>query len=785
MGPQYDFGPEGQHFAEPVTILFEYDPKRLPPKKRAPSVRVFTGPAGSPLTEVLPTTRVDATHVSARTTHFSGGGPGVPQDTEDPFDGPWYQLAIFPGTGPQPDRYPDPRSLATAKEAGGAAEQDLPDPDTFNPRPEVPWEHGWNQEVAGAPFRWMNRTQNLLSDEKNGASVYDTKGNWVSGAKGDALVYVFEKPRRATHVEILVTSVMGHVSLANQTLGMVYVTYEDGTVDPLDPLVLGKNLRNDHFFLPNDPAMRLPMAQFNNFVNEASDKKSVCQFKTKSDKIGAVHYAIDRVRLPLPKEAVRKRKKVKKLVVQNIARPVMGPGIANTVAPVVQKVDYSGLQIWGLTLGKEYPIIFVPGIMGTSLSADPPANGMTDEPWPGRLVTGGFSTEGALKAMGFTTGGAPVGPALTKCELMGMAGWQVSAPVLGGFNFYEGIFKFMVDHMGYRPAKTEFYPSQGRCWQEPIAPNPVDDCTLREDLYTFPYDWRLPTNFAANDLKTLVQKIKTRTGADKVDIVAHSLGGIVSRIYLSQGGAADVDTYITLGTPFYGAPKVFSMTRYGQKLTPFFPDQQRRGFKEVSRNMWGVYMLLPSKKYVDQAGPYFTYGGTDVPPYRGALSDEQMTGWLKTAFCGTDWYLPVCQNERYYNAGLVDWARGIHAQIDDWDDASDDAPWKYAIIGTGQSTLVSIGDSPSARGVVHDGAFLDYALRCEDGDGSVAPRSALGFPASVRKHVFIKGEHADLPSNESVQKQVQLFIPGIEQLADGATYEHQGEGTVSDCDQPP
>jgi pimeloyl-ACP methyl ester carboxylesterase len=470
--------------------------------------------------------------------------------------------------------------------------------------------------------------------------------------------------------------------------------------------------------------------------------------------------AIARVRLPLSHDAVHARKRVTKIVVRNLPHPVLLPGIGNTIAPVVQKAQYSGLQIWGLTPGKEYPVILVPGIMGTSLSEDG-EDGPFHEPWPNALTqpTPG-AVESTLASLGFNRGGGALNPSLQPCELMGQAYWQASA---AGLDFYHGMVVFMQDHMGYRLAKSEQSDyDQGKCVKAPYGPAPKDDCTLREDLYTFPYDWRRATTNAASDLKNLVQTIKTRTGAEKVDIVAHSLGGIVSRIYLSQGGAADVDTYITLGTPFYGAPKVFSLTRYGQNVASPWKDAERRGFKETARNMWGVYVLLPSAAYEQSAGPFFTYAPDGSGP---GMDYGGWTAWMEGLACSGDFAPQVCSgDEKFYNASLVDWARGLHAQIDSWDDTSDDAPWKYAIIGSGNSTLTAMGDT----GQKH----ISTAIRCEDGDGSVAPKSAMGFPPSAHKHVFIKVKHDAMANNVTVQKQVQLFIPGIEELAPGASSDH-------------
>ncbi len=53
-------------------------------------------------------------------------------------------------------------------------------------------------------------------------------------------------------------------------------------------------------------------------------------------------------------------------------------------------------------------------------------------------------------------------------------------------------------------------------------------------------------------LKESIELIKEKTGRDKVNIVAHSMGGLVARSYLSIFGENDVDKLIMIGTPNKG-----------------------------------------------------------------------------------------------------------------------------------------------------------------------------------------------------------------------------------------
>lgn len=54
-------------------------------------------------------------------------------------------------------------------------------------------------------------------------------------------------------------------------------------------------------------------------------------------------------------------------------------------------------------------------------------------------------------------------------------------------------------------------------------------------------------------IQTKVAEVLAATGAEKVDLVAHSMGTLSSRAYLKTlGGIADVDTYVTLGGLHHG-----------------------------------------------------------------------------------------------------------------------------------------------------------------------------------------------------------------------------------------
>jgi pimeloyl-ACP methyl ester carboxylesterase len=63
------------------------------------------------------------------------------------------------------------------------------------------------------------------------------------------------------------------------------------------------------------------------------------------------------------------------------------------------------------------------------------------------------------------------------------------------------------------------------------------------------------THDYASDLAAMVEDVLRATGASKVDIVAHSMGGLVTRSYLAfLGGGARVENVVLVASPHLGVP---------------------------------------------------------------------------------------------------------------------------------------------------------------------------------------------------------------------------------------
>ena len=89
-----------------------------------------------------------------------------------------------------------------------------------------------------------------------------------------------------------------------------------------------------------------------------------------------------------------------------------------------------------------------------------------------------------------------------------------------------------------------------------LAANGYSTSSASTTLFTFPYDWKNSNIYTAELLKNKIAEVKTICGCSKVNLVAHSMGGLVARQYIqSDDYQGDVDKVIFLGTPHLGAPE--------------------------------------------------------------------------------------------------------------------------------------------------------------------------------------------------------------------------------------
>jgi len=86
-----------------------------------------------------------------------------------------------------------------------------------------------------------------------------------------------------------------------------------------------------------------------------------------------------------------------------------------------------------------------------------------------------------------------------------------------------------------------------------------------QTLFKFPYDWRQSNVITAGLLEAKIEEIKETCDCSQIDIVAHSMGGLVTSQYLIDNAPnKDIDQMIFLGVPMAGAPKAYKTWEAGE-----------------------------------------------------------------------------------------------------------------------------------------------------------------------------------------------------------------------------
>ncbi len=140
------------------------------------------------------------------------------------------------------------------------------------------------------------------------------------------------------------------------------------------------------------------------------------------------------------------------------------------------------------------------------------------------------------------------------------------------------------------------------------------DVTPGKNYFEFPYDWRRDNRVASRQLERFINQHlplwRDASGAKnaKVILIAHSMGGLVSRYYLEVlGGWQNCRALITFGTPYRGSINALNYLANGYKK--LFVD-----LTDVMRSFTSVYQLLPIYKMLQVGEQYQRVAETDNIP---------------------------------------------------------------------------------------------------------------------------------------------------------------------------
>ncbi|MDR1581440.1 MAG: hypothetical protein LBS35_13875 [Synergistaceae bacterium] len=225
----------------------------------------------------------------------------------------------------------------------------------------------------------------------------------------------------------------------------------------------------------------------------------------------------------------------------------------------------------GVVGNDNYPIIFIPGIMGSHLFTS--VNQFTDATfvWPPVLGKNLSTFAEALK-IGKTVYIRPY-----DIDQHGLAAWSdggqevsgVSQREYGAQNTYREIINALCDNFPGRP------------------------------VYFFSYDWRQNNAGTALKLRRFIEELTVANG--KVDLVCHSMGGLVASSYYKQfENDHRTNKIVTAGTPYEGSHFVFPAVIKGDISKKWHENEvmNLKGFsKEIKKQFWSIPQVTPTEQY--------------------------------------------------------------------------------------------------------------------------------------------------------------------------------------------
>jgi pimeloyl-ACP methyl ester carboxylesterase len=118
------------------------------------------------------------------------------------------------------------------------------------------------------------------------------------------------------------------------------------------------------------------------------------------------------------------------------------------------------------------------------------------------------------------------------------------------------------------------------------------------DFYEFPYDWRRPVEFNGDLLQEYLERWADGDAEKQFTLVAHSMGGLVSRAYMGrhiEDAEKRIKRLIMLGTPHFGLAGAVENVIMGNNMTAIAGKlNSANDLISVVRNLPSIYQGLPA-----------------------------------------------------------------------------------------------------------------------------------------------------------------------------------------------
>ncbi len=276
--------------------------------------------------------------------------------------------------------------------------------------------------------------------------------------------------------------------------------------------------------------------------------------------------------------------------------------------------------------------------------------------------------------------------------------------------------------------------------------------TENTDLFTFPYDWRFSVEHNTVFLKNKIQHILDQTHAMKVDVIAHSTGGLIAKKYIMDNPEPKIEKLIFVGTPNLGAPKAAKVLIQGDSLgIPLLSDSE---IKKIAHNMPVIYDLAPSSGYIDKAGSYISI----YTRHNFVTTTTQDLDFDKTKS-----YL---FNDQGLNSLAIAQAEQLHSSEFDNFDVRTKGVNAYNIVGCKEATIGRIIERRASPPLPFVSGF---AIKYVPGDGTVPLASANNIVTDENKTFFATNvEHAEMLTADGTRQQIVKVITGDNSIDPGS-----------------
>lgn len=252
------------------------------------------------------------------------------------------------------------------------------------------------------------------------------------------------------------------------------------------------------------------------------------------------------------------------------------------------------------------------------------------------------------------------------------------------------------------------------------------------NLFTFGYDWRKSNDDTAALLEDKVNEVKGICNCRQVNLVAHSMGGLVAARYVSSYSYTnEVKKIVFLGTPFKGAPKDYAIWEAGE-------------FPERDLITWGLQKHLAAEaKEKGYTGDHPIFDYIHSWPITSVQELLPANDYLKDAATSALLPYPTGYPVNYFLSTLSVYLPSILTSGIDVTN----------IFGnTGSNTISTIRITHENKWPLwqhgypegYDNALGDRGLEKGPGDGTV-PKSSAAL--GISNDIEINSAHAFLPTN--------------------------------------